>query len=156
MENLNPFLNNVIYQNWVAKYSLEKHILLDPGSWKPHFPTCIPLADEVIASVNCHPVGSDLVGFLQETNVQNLAITDGENATKWYGQSMHGKIDIPPVEAVDTLAAGDVLHGAYCYYRYHEGLSFVEALKQSTLVASESVKFVGARKGVYNMASQKS
>lgn len=131
---------------------LKKKIVLDPGSWKPHFPTCLPLADEIIASVNCGPAGGDLVTFLEDTDVKHIAITDGENDTWWLEDSQPGTIHVPQVQAIDTLATGDVLHGAYCYYRYHVGLSFVHALEKATVVASESVKYYGARTGVYNIA----
>lgn len=131
---------------------LKKKIVLDPGSWKPHFSTCLPLAHEIIASVNCRPAEGDLLTFLEEHDVKNIAITDGENDTWWYEDSKQGTIRVPKVQALDTLAAGDVLHGAYCYYRYNTGLSFVHALEKATVVASESVKYIGARAGVYHVA----
>ncbi|WP_018392629.1 PfkB family carbohydrate kinase [Bacillus sp. 37MA] len=134
--------------------ALNKKIILDSGSWKPHFPECLKLADEVIASVNCQPRESDLLTFLENTPVNNIAITDGENDTLWFEKSNSGVIKVPKVQAVDSLAAGDVLHGAYCYYRYHEGLSFVSALEKATIVASESVKYYGAREGVYHVVEQ--
>lgn len=133
---------------------LNMRIALDPGSWKPHFPICLPLADEVIASVNCKPAEGDLVTFLQNHKVNNIAITNGEHATLWFEDSRKGTIDVPKVEAIDTLAAGDVLHGAYCYYRYNEGLSFVKALEKATIAASESVKYFGPRQGVYHILNQ--
>lgn len=133
---------------------LQKEIVLDPGSWKPHFPTCLSLADEVIASVNCRPKESDLFTFLKETAVKKLAITDGGNDTYWFQKPNQGVIRVPEVQAVDTLAAGDVLHGAYCYYRFHEGYSFIKALKKATIVASESVKYYGPRKGVYKVLKE--
>lgn len=139
-----PFLNHAAF--------LQKRIVLDPGSWKPHFPKCLPLGDEVIASVNCKPEGDiDLVTFLKRENVKKIAITDGERITHWYDEGKQGIIKVPHVEAVDTLAAGDVLHGAFCYYRFDEEKSFVEAMKKATIVASESVKYYGAREGVYRI-----
>ena len=132
----------------------QKKIVLDSGSWKPHFPVCLPLADEIIASVNCKPQQGDLLSYLEDTAVKNIAITDGENDTQWFEKSKQGTIKIPKVQAVDTLAAGDVLHGAYCYYRYHEGLTFVTALERASEVASESVKYIGPRHGVYHIAKQ--
>ena len=47
------------------------------------------------------------------------------------------------------------LYRAYCYYRFHEKYSFVHALEKATLVASESVKYFGPRKGVYNIIKNK-
>lgn len=130
----------------------QKKIVLDSGSWKTHFPICLPLADEIIASVNCKPQEGDLLTYIKDTDVKRIAVTDGENDTKWYDDSNQGTIKIPKVQAVDTLAAGDVLHGAYCYYRYHEGLAFVHALEKATETASESVKYIGPRKGVKKIA----
>lgn len=126
-------------------------IVLDSGSWKPHSSVCLALADEVIASVNCRPKEGDLLTFLQGADVMRIAITDGENDTYWFTEKNRGVIEVPKVQAIDTLAAGDVLHGAYCYYRFHEGFSFVRALEKATVVASESVKYYGPRKGVYTI-----
>jgi sugar/nucleoside kinase (ribokinase family) len=147
-------LSEVTVEFLKTSRKMKKKIVLDPGSWKPHFTVCLPLADEIIASVNCKPAEGDLVTFLKDTDVKNIAITDGENATKWLEDSREGTIPVPKVQAIDTLAAGDVLHGAYCYYRYHEGLSFVHALEKATVVASESVKYYGARKGVYQLVKK--
>ncbi len=133
----------------------EKPIILDPGSWKSHFPECLSLADEIIASINCTPPERDLVTFLKSTSVQNIALTDGENDTLWFSNSKHGRIHIPKVEAIDTLAAGDILHGAYCYYRYHENEPFVEALEKATLVASRSVHYAGPREGVFKFMNNR-
>jgi sugar/nucleoside kinase (ribokinase family) len=133
----------------------EKDIVLDTGSWKPHFPECLKLADEIIASITCNPPGSDLLTFLKDTKVKNIAITDGENDTFWLESSNSGLIKVPKIQSVDTLAAGDILHGAYCYYRFHEKNSFVNALEKATLVASESVKYFGPREGVYNIKKNK-
>ncbi|RKD25864.1 hypothetical protein BEP19_02730 [Ammoniphilus oxalaticus] len=134
---------------------LNNKIVLDLGSWKPHFTDCLPLANEVIASVHCRPPAGELVPLLQKLKINKIATTDGEKATCWFDQSHleQGVIMPPMVTAVDTLAAGDVLSGAYCFYRFNEGLSFVDALEKATIVASESVKFIGPREGVYKIAN---
>jgi sugar/nucleoside kinase (ribokinase family) len=45
---------------------------------------------------------------------------------------------------VDTLGAGDILHGAFCYYS-SLGQVFQEALTNAVRVASESCRFRGTR-----------
>ena len=45
---------------------------------------------------------------------------------------------------VDTLGAGDILHGAFCRY-YAEGNQFVAALQQASRVATLSCRTFGTR-----------
>jgi sugar/nucleoside kinase (ribokinase family) len=54
-------------------------------------------------------------------------------------------IAVPGVEVVDTLGAGDVLHGALLVYLARHGVeAFEEGLKYAVGIASESCRFPGA------------
>ena len=55
-----------------------------------------------------------------------------------------GTIGVPQVEAVDTMGAGDILHGAYCFFA-STGRGFIESLAEAAKVASESCRHAGAR-----------
>lgn len=72
------------------------------------------------------------------------AITRGERPIIYDTPEGSGEIAIESVEAVDTLGAGDILHGAFCYY-YAKGNQFVVALQQASRVATLSCRTFGTR-----------
>jgi sugar/nucleoside kinase (ribokinase family) len=106
------------------------------------------MADDVIASADCKPPDSDFVSTALHFGSKNIAVTHGENNITWTDGTNSGTIMPPQVKAIDTLGAGDVFHGAYCYFKYVRGLSFVDSLKNAADVASISVQYVGPRAGV--------
>ncbi|BCK52638.1 PfkB family carbohydrate kinase [Nocardia wallacei] len=55
-----------------------------------------------------------------------------------------GEIAVPRTQAVDTLGAGDILHGAFCHY-YAAGQSFPDALRAAAAVATASCAYLGTR-----------
>ncbi len=131
-------------------HELGKQVILDCGSWKPHTAEFLKNADTAIASVDCHPEsGEDFLSAARRYGVSDAAVTGGEAEIIWQrtrsGES--GSILPPRVRAVDTLGAGDVFHGAFCYYRKTGG-SFPEALRAASETAAQSVRFRGAREGV--------
>jgi sulfofructose kinase len=64
-----------------------------------------------------------------------LAVTDGSNGLWWHdGRDVH-HIAAHPIEAVDTLGAGDVFHGA-CVLALAEGRDFEQALRFSAAAAA--------------------
>ena len=44
------------------------------------------------------------------------------------------EIAIEPVQVVDSLGAGDIFHGAFCFY-YNLGESFLPALEKASRIA---------------------
>ena len=131
-------------------HGLGKPIVFDMGSWKADADLFLSLASEVVASSACVP--PDGHGSFTETarrhGISRFAITHGEGPIQWYEQEQAGLVHPPKTAAVDTLGAGDVYHGAYCYYRYHAALPFREALAKAADVAAKSVAYIGPRKGV--------
>ncbi|MEZ5786364.1 MAG: PfkB family carbohydrate kinase [Xanthobacteraceae bacterium] len=63
------------------------------------------------------------------------AVTDGAGAIPWCAGHACGKVPVFPVEAVDTLAAGDVFHGAFALALL-EGGDGVEALRFAAATAA--------------------
>jgi sugar/nucleoside kinase (ribokinase family) len=49
------------------------------------------------------------------------------------------------IRPVDTLGAGDILHGAYCYYACRPGANFRDTLVAAARVATFSCRYVGTR-----------
>jgi sugar/nucleoside kinase (ribokinase family) len=48
------------------------------------------------------------------------------------------------VGVVDTLGAGDILHGAFCWYFLRSG-DFAESLQAASRIATLSVRYFGSR-----------
>jgi sugar/nucleoside kinase (ribokinase family) len=124
-------------------------VVLDSGSWKLGMDELLPLVDIAICSESYHPPrcrdSADVLAFLQAHNVRQIAITSGGAPIRLLDDTKHRKISIPRIRPVDTLGAGDILHGAFCYYASLPGASFRDALAKAARVASFSCRFPGTR-----------
>ena len=81
-------------------------------------------------------------------NIPYIAITAGGEAIEYLSAGDFGKLEVPQIEAVDTLGAGDIFHGAFCHSileEENEQENFVAALESAAKVASFSCKFFGTR-----------
>jgi sugar/nucleoside kinase (ribokinase family) len=130
-------------------------VVVDAGSWKPDFDRFLRLSDEVIASIDCLPpprFGNDINDVALSLGASCVATTDGSNAIIWKVGMESGEIHPPKVDAFDTLGAGDVFHGAFCFFRYEQQLDFVSAMEHASNVAAESIQYRGPREGVRRYA----
>jgi len=123
-------------------------VVLDGGSWKNGMERLLPSIDIAICSEHFHaPGGGDEesdMDYLARQGVRCRAITRGERPILYHGPDGKDEIAIEHVEVVDTLGAGDILHGAFCYY-YRMGTNFVPALLQASRIATLSCQTVGTR-----------
>jgi sugar/nucleoside kinase (ribokinase family) len=128
-------------------------IVIDGGSWKPGFEEVLPLADYVICSSNFYPpkckTREEVFSYLSRLNIPYIAITGGGEAIEYLNTGYFGRFEVPQVEAVDTLGAGDIFHGAFCHYILEED-NFVAALESAAEVASHSCQFFGTREWMKN------
>ncbi len=127
-----------------------KPVVLDAGSWKPGLDALTGLATDLIAGAAfALPQGGDVLAHSLAAGAQAAAVTADAGPVRWRtANGGSGEITPPGVEAVDTLAAGDVFHGAYVWFRYAAGLDFVHALGEAARVAASSVARYGTRAGV--------
>jgi sugar/nucleoside kinase (ribokinase family) len=123
-------------------------VVLDGGSWKDGSDELLKIIDTAICSADFKPAGcksdEDVVEFLKSRGVARIAITKGPDPIVFSSGMTSGTLTVPAVSAVDTMGAGDVFHGAYCYFAA-TGLGFVEALGEAAEVASESCRHHGTR-----------
>lgn len=84
------------------------------------------------------------IEFLAARGVSKIAITTGSKPIRFAWNEGYGNIAVPEVPTVDTTGAGDIFHGAYCYF-LATGLSFPNALARAGSVASNSCRFRGTR-----------
>jgi len=123
-------------------------VVLDAGSWKKGMERLLPYIDIAICSEQFQtPNGSDqesIMAYLTDQGVSYRVITRGERPILYRTPNDNGEIAIEDVEVVDTLGAGDVLHGAFCYY-YAKDHQFVPALLYASQVATLSCQTFGTR-----------
>jgi sugar/nucleoside kinase (ribokinase family) len=124
------------------------HVVLDGGSWKAGTRELLPHVDTAICSADFLPPGctteEDVLAFVRDCGVANVAITRGPEPVRFIAGATAGTMAVPHVQVVDTMGAGDILHGALCYY-IASGLGFIRALERAIDVASLSTSFVGPR-----------
>ncbi len=131
-------------------------VVLDGGSWKSGTDELLRYVDAAICSADFMPPGcstaSDVLRFLKEAGVTNIATTNGPAHIQVLAGEFSATVAVPQVEAVDTAGAGDILHGAYCYYA-SQGLGFIEALTKAARIAAESCCYEGTREWMRHRAA---
>ncbi len=140
-------------------------VVLDGGSWKESLPDVLPFVDYAICSERFRAPGCDsphaTARFLFEREVPAVAFTRGErpillferHAREAQDDNRHGfhsidarEVPVPAVAAVrDTLAAGDIFHGAFCYHLVRDGGNLDALLIRAAEIAARSVEVYGPR-----------
>jgi sugar/nucleoside kinase (ribokinase family) len=118
-------------------------LCLDGGSWKPGTEVLAPLLTAAICSERFTAPGeAATLGWFAEQGVPHVAVTRGARPIVGWDLGRRFEIAIEPVEAVDTLGAGDVLHGAFCFY-FAESGDFEGALRRAAEIATRSCQGLG-------------
>jgi len=83
--------------------------VLDGGSWKPGTDELLRHVDIAICSADFLPPGcsseEEVIGFLSRRGVGKIAITLGAEALRFVSGVRSGTIEVPQVDAVDTMGA---------------------------------------------------
>lgn len=122
-------------------------VVLDGGSWKPGLEALLAHVDVLVASADFRcPAGGSLPDLLA-LGPAWVARSAGGGPVPWMADDgSSGEVAVPPVEVVDTLGAGDVLHGAFAADLARRGTGDLTAsLARAVAVASRSVAAAGAR-----------
>lgn len=130
-------------------------VVLDGGSWKEGTAELLRNVNIAICSNDFAPPGcvteDDVIRYLGGCGVGNIAITRGADPVRFQLGATSGEVPVPRVDPVDTMGAGDIFHGAFCFFT-SAGSGFVEALEAAAKVASESCRFRGPREWVRHRA----
>ncbi|MCE7887745.1 MAG: hypothetical protein DYH13_09645 [Alphaproteobacteria bacterium PRO2] len=133
-------------------------VVLDAGTWKPYVPPLIALSDIIIASHEFEPENQsmtpgEIIEYFKSKGREHIAVTRGHESTLLNTPS--GIIEIPVIlcEAVDTLASGDIMHGAFCFHYARSG-DIAWSIEQANQAASESVRYFGPREGLQRMTAE--
>jgi sugar/nucleoside kinase (ribokinase family) len=131
-------------------------VIFDGGSWKEGTEELLKSTDIVICSEHFYPPGTetlqDVIGDLVNKKISRFAVTRGSLSVIYFDDGTIKEIPVPKIKAVDTLGAGDVFHGAFCYY-YAKELNFAKALEKSVNVAANSCKYFGTREWLHHKNS---
>jgi len=136
-------------QRWAAAARAQgAHVAMDGGSWKRGTGELLRHVDTAICSADFRPPEcaseDETIAYLAARGVGQIAITNGDGPVRWAMGAEAGSIETPRVEAVDTMGAGDIFHGAFCAAWARSG-AFVESLAEAARVASQSCRFHGTR-----------
>jgi sugar/nucleoside kinase (ribokinase family) len=131
-------------------------VVLDGGSWKSGMDELLSHVDIAICSEDFRPPGCasgpQVFDFLGDKGVSHSAITRGGRPVSYMSEGLVGEIPVEAVDVVDTLGAGDVLHGAFCYSMCQTGYQFVESLARASRIATFSCLFRGTRRWMDDFA----
>lgn len=131
-----------------AARAAEVSVVLDGGSWKAGTEMLLQVVDVAICSADFLPPDCtdqrDLIDYLQAAGVQEIAITHGPEPIQYVSRSASGVIEVPAIKPIDTTGAGDIFHGAFCFY-HAAGSSFESALSKAAMIAAESCRCRGTR-----------
>lgn len=136
-----------------------KQVVLDGGSWKPGTEELLKSVHTAICSADFLPPNcssrEEVVEYLKSRGMANIAITNGGGAIHFASGQSSGTISVPQVKVVDTMGAGDIFHGAYCFY-VSTGRGFIESLAEATKVAAESCRYAGTREWMNHVPDSQS
>jgi len=125
-------------------------VALDGGSWKPGLGDLLAHVDHAVLSADFRlpDGGPDVLGdLLGRWPVASAARSAGGRPLRFLERGgARGEVAVaavPPDEVVDTLGAGDVLHGALAA-ELARGAGVAEALRAGCRRATESVRHSGA------------
>ncbi|MCC3571999.1 MAG: sugar kinase [Microcoleus sp. PH2017_40_RAT_O_B] len=139
----------------IAQLAQSKNIpiVLDGGSWKPGLEKILPFVEWAVCSDNFHPPdchnSEQVFAYLSAAGIPNIAITRGEKPIQYLCKGSFGSVEVPQIQAADTLGAGDIFHGAFCHYILQK--NFTNALSAAAKTASDSCKYFGTRQWIKNL-----
>ncbi len=129
------------------KYNIP--VVYDGGSWKKESSKILDYTNIAVCSDDFYPPGctdkQEVLKYLaEEKGIDRVAITRGKDAIIYIKRNQKGKVGVLDSKVVDTLGAGDIFHGAFCFY-YSQRNSFEDSLKLASKIASGSCKYFGTR-----------
>ena len=144
-------------QAWAeAARSAGVSVVLDGGSWKPGTDLLLKNVDVAICSADFQPSGcsteGDVIHYLHAAGVRDIAITHGAAPIHYISKSGSALLEVPAVESIDTTGAGDIFHGAFCFY-YSAGCEINQALDKAATIAAESCRYRGTRQWMHEYGS---
>ncbi len=131
--------------------------ILDGGSWKPWLSPLLGFVDVAVVSADfCPPIlpqasAEAVAAFLRGFGITRGVRTRGSQPVQWWWNQDSGEVNVPQVNAVSTLGAGDVFHGAFAWAMARLGSASLhledptEVIRFASEVAAASTTEFGTR-----------
>ena len=119
-------------------------VVVDLGSDKPVYSRILAWVTDAICSADYRAADGSEPASMLGRGPALVAVSHGPDPVEWWTYQGHGRVEVPPVTAVDTLGAGDVLHGAYAF-ALAVGQDRQQALRTAVRVAGIRVRQIGPR-----------
>lgn len=126
-------------------------VVLDGGSWKPQLADVLHYVDYAVCSEHFLPPGcrslEESAEYLHNQGVSFVCFTRGELPIVIYQQGdTPFELPVPQVpQVMDTLAAGDIFHGAFCLRMVSSGRDVMRSLAYASEIAARSIQVIGPR-----------
>lgn len=122
-------------------------VVLDGGVWRNGLEELLPLVDYIIASrafrtPDCTNVG-EMFATLRQYGIKYQAVTRASEPILLHENGVTEELPIEKVLVLDTLGAGDILHGAFCHFILEH--DFKTALQKASEVATLACTALGPR-----------
>lgn len=122
--------------------------VFDGGSWKSGTEKLLKYIDVAICSADFYPPGieknDETTEYLLKKGVKKCAVTRGHKPIITNEGEANFLVEVPNVDIVDTLGAGDIFHGAFCYF-YANTQNYLMAIEKAAQIASLSCQYAGPR-----------
>jgi sugar/nucleoside kinase (ribokinase family) len=126
-------------------------VVFDGGSWKPTSEQMLKHVDIAICSQDFLPPHcidhKAIFEFIHNQGVSFAAISRGGKSILWSNGRTNGEIEIKLTGSIDSLGAGDILHGAFSVFLL-QGNNYIESLEKASFIASYSTLFKGTREWI--------
>ncbi|GAA1717154.1 PfkB family carbohydrate kinase [Isoptericola hypogeus] len=127
-------------------------VVLDAGRWRPVFGELLPAADvAALSAAFTVPGHDDAAAGALAGGARRVVVTHGPDPVEWFADGRAGTVEVPRVEARDTLGAGDAFHGALAA-ALAGGVTLDDACAVAAAVASTRVAHVGPRAWLAELA----
>lgn len=120
-------------------------IIMDAGSWKAGIDEYLDKVDIIICSNRFRFPGKkkeETIAYLKSKGIKTIAFSNEEKPLELFEDGKTITFDVPQIEAIDTLGAGDVLHGSFCFH-FAKTKDLRSSLELSIRDATESCKYFG-------------
>jgi sugar/nucleoside kinase (ribokinase family) len=133
---------------------------LDGGSYKPGTDELASLLTVAICSERFAVPGhagpaadpDAIIAWFAARGLPYIAVTRGAQSILGWDRGRRFEIEVASVVAVDTLGAGDVLHGAFCHF-FALQPDFESSLRRASEIATLSCRSLGTRARVAESAA---
>lgn len=129
-------------------HDLHVPVVLDGDLYRDGVEQLLPLVDAVIFGKTFKMPGcagaEEIIDRMRSAGVRQIAATQGGDPIIFASEGRSGIIPVRAVKPLDTLAAGDFFHGAFCF-DFCAGRDFETALRFASDIATRSVESWGPR-----------